>query len=254
MMIKADNISKVYQTPHGPITAVAETSFEVKEKEIFGIIGFSGAGKSTLLRMINMLEKPNTGKIEVNGEILTTLKQKKLRTARHSIGIIFQHFNLLANRTVSGNVSFALELAGVPKQDRPSLIKEALDIVDLEDKAKNYPAQLSGGQKQRVAIARAISTRPNVLLCDEPTSALDPKTTQTILSYLKKINDEYGVTILLVTHELDVVRSLCSRVAVMDNGKIIETLHLNEKQVRKPLSKIGQLLINPSYEGVKASV
>jgi D-methionine transport system ATP-binding protein len=185
--------------------------------------------------------------------VLTDLSGKNLRKVRHETGMIFQHFNLVANRTVWGNVSLALEFANIPKRDRSKIIEEALKIVDLSDKANQYPSQLSGGQKQRVAIARAISTRPKVLLCDEPTSALDPQTTLSILSYLKKINKTYGVTILIVTHEMDVIRYLADRVAVMENGQIVEEFQLADERI-SPETEIGKILLNRERDEVMVGV
>ncbi|TDL84751.1 ATP-binding cassette domain-containing protein [Vibrio vulnificus] len=252
-MITFKNVGKTFTVKNELFTAVSNVNLDIKENEIYGIIGFSGAGKSTLLRMGNLLEKPTEGTIAINDSILSDLSGKRLREARNKIGMIFQHFNLLANRTVQGNVSLALELANVPKHERAKIIAESLQIVDLTDKANHYPAQLSGGQKQRVAIARAISTRPNVLLCDEPTSSLDPQTTQSILAYLKKINETYGVTILIVTHEMDVIRRLANRVAVMEKGRIMEELNLADNRTI-PTTKIGKILLKHESEEVKVSV
>ncbi len=252
-MIIFQNISKTFKLKDRTLQAISNVNLHIKEKEIYGIIGFSGAGKSTLLRVGNLLEKPTEGKIIVNNHVLTDLSNKQLRKVRHKTGMIFQHFNLLANRTVRGNVSLALEFANIPKKERDRIIDQALDIVDLSDKADQYPAQLSGGQKQRVAIARAISTRPKVLFCDEPTSALDPQTTQSILDYLKKINETYGVTILLVTHEMDVIRSLADRVAVMENGTIAEEFTLLDKSYL-PKTEIGKILLNKENAEVRVSV
>lgn len=241
-MIVLNKVSKVYETDQKPFEAVKPTSLHVKEKEIYGIIGLSGAGKSTLLRLVNLLEKPSSGTVQVADQQLTQLSAKQLRQARYEIGMIFQQFHLLANRTVKDNVAFPLELMGVSKEERKKRVEECLRVVELEDKANHYPAQLSGGQKQRVAIARALSTNPKVLLCDEPTSALDPQTTKSILSYLLKVNREYGVTILIVTHEMDVVRTLCDRVGVMENGQIVEEIHLHSSFSR-PKSQIGRELL-----------
>lgn len=252
-MISFENVSKTFQLKDRTLQAVFNVNLHVKEKEIFGIIGFSGAGKSTLLRIGNLLEKPTEGKVIINGHALTDLSKNQLRTVRHKTGMIFQHFNLLANRTVKGNVSLALELANIPKKDRSKIIDQALEIVDLSDQADQYPAQLSGGQKQRVAIARAISTQPKVLLCDEPTSALDPQTTQSILTYLKKINKVYGVTILIVTHEMDVIRSLADRVAVMEKGEIVEEFPLANKSY-VPKTEIGKILLNAESKEVMIGV
>lgn len=252
-MITFQNVSKTFQVNGNMLHALSDIHLHVKEKEIYGIIGFSGAGKSTLLRICNFLEKPTEGSVIVNDHVLNDLSGRQLRDLRHKIGMIFQHFNLLANRTVRGNVSLALELANTPAKDREKIIEQALEIVDLSDKRDQYPSQLSGGQKQRVAIARAISTQPKVLLCDEPTSALDPQTTQSILTYLKKINAAFGVTILIVTHEMDVIRSLADRVAVMEKGRIVEEFELADKSFL-PQSEIGKILLNKESEEVMLSV
>jgi len=205
----------LYQTANGPFQAVAPVHLSVEKGAIFGIIGSSGAGKSTLLRMINLLDRPASGKVFVDGQDLTSLSPKELRLARRSIGMIFQQFHLFNNRTAAENVEFALEISKLSKMERRKRVKELLHLVGLEDKASVYPSQLSGGQKQRIAIARALANRPKVLLCDEPTSALDPQTTRSVLSLLRKINQAYQVTILLVTHEIEVVREICDKVAVL---------------------------------------
>ncbi|AMA73926.1 MULTISPECIES: methionine ABC transporter ATP-binding protein [Aneurinibacillus] len=240
-MIKLQSISKSYTTPNGTFQAVAPTSLHVEPGDVYGIIGFSGAGKSTLLRLVNLLERPDEGKVYVDGQELTGLSNRELRKARQSIGMIFQHFNLLNNRTVADNVAFPLEIAGLPKEERKKRVQECLEIVGLAEKVDSYPAKLSGGQKQRVAIARALASRPKVLLCDEPTSALDPQTTRTILSFLKEINQKLGVTILIVTHEMSVVKEICNKVAVMERGHLVEKLSLSEREV-KPKTEIAQLL------------
>lgn len=240
-MITLKNISKVYKTKDTQFEAVQPTSLMIKQGEIFGIIGFSGAGKSTLLRMINLIEPPTSGEVWFDGVELTGLKQKQLQQQRHEIGMIFQHFNLLLNKTVYGNVEFALKAAGVPKSERAERIHHILEVVELGDKVHHYPAQLSGGQKQRVAIARALVLNPKVLLCDEPTSALDPQTTENILQFLKSINEKLGVTLVVVTHEMEVVNALCHRVAVMEKGAIQEELSLAQSPTAK--TSIGNLLI-----------
>lgn len=210
--------------------ALSSVSLEVGQGEIHGIIGSSGAGKSTLLRMLNGLEKPDSGEVTVGGQQLTRMNERALRQARRSIGMIFQHFNLVSNRTVIGNVCMPFELAGVSRREREERGLEVLRFVGLEDKAKQYPAQLSGGQKQRVAIARALASRPDVLLCDEPTSSLDPQTTNGILDVLRHVNETLGVTIVLVTHEMEVARRLCHQISVMQEGRIVRTL--TEAEVR----------------------
>jgi D-methionine transport system ATP-binding protein len=225
-VISLQNVSKSYKQNLRAFQAVQSVSLKIEKGEIHGIIGASGAGKSTLLRLINLLESPDKGTVVVGGHTLTTLSHRKLREARQSIGMIFQQFNLVANKTVFDNVSVPLELAGYSKKDRLERVNECLEFVGLVDKAKQYPAQLSGGQKQRVAIARALANRPTVLLCDEPTSALDPQTTGGILEVLQTINKEFGVTIVIVSHEMDVVKSICDKVTVMESGKVLQTVSI----------------------------
>jgi len=222
-MIKIENLTKIYPTPNGPLVALKEVSLTVNRGEIFGIIGLSGAGKSTLIRCINMLERPNSGRIMVDGTDLSSLSELELRQARQKIGMIFQHFNLLSSRTVSGNIEFPLEIAGVSPPVRKQRVEELLAIVGLTDKANSYPSQLSGGQKQRVGIARALANHPHIVLCDEATSALDPQTTQSILALLRRINEDLGVTIVLITHEMEVIKQVCDRVAVIEEAQIVET-------------------------------
>lgn len=221
-MITFNNVSKIFKVGKREVEAVKNVSFTVKEGDIFGIIGFSGAGKSTLIRLVNALEKPTEGTISINGTPLHTLKPKQLRDVRRSVGMVFQNFNLFSSRTVEQNVAYPLKLAKIPRRERNQKVKELLDFVGLADKAKSYPEQLSGGQKQRVGIARALATDPELLLCDEATSALDPNTTRDILNLLKKVNRELGITILLITHEMQVIQSICNRVAVMELGEVIE--------------------------------
>lgn len=221
-MITIENVTKKFKSKDNEISAVDQVSLSVNKGEIFGVIGFSGAGKSTLLRLVNLLERPTEGRIIVNDQEISKLSQKDLRQLRRGIGMIFQTFNLFNSRTVFGNVAFPLKLAKVPKQQIKERVTELLRFVGLEDKAKHFPEQLSGGQKQRVGIARSLATSPDILICDEATSALDPQTTGEILNLLKKVNQEYNVTILLITHEMQVIRQICDRVAVMENGKVIE--------------------------------
>jgi D-methionine transport system ATP-binding protein len=240
-MIEFREVSKTFNTPNGPLRAVDSVSLTIERGEIFGLIGFSGAGKSTLLRMINLLERPDEGTVTVGGVDLTGLSMRELRRRRLSIGMIFQHFNLLNNLTVYDNVSFPLEIAKVPKAERKRRIEECLEMVGLLDKAKVYPAKLSGGQKQRVAIARALANRPEVLLCDEPTSSVDPQTTGSILASLKEINEKLGITIVLVTHEMNVVKAICNKVAVMEHGRIVEQFDLDAKEIA-PKSPIARFL------------
>ena len=217
-MIDLSNINKSFAGK----PALRDIDLFVQEGEIFGIIGKSGAGKSTLLRIINLLEKPDSGYVMVDGQDITRLNTMALRETRHKMGMIFQHFNLLANKTVYDNIALAMRIQGISEDQIKTKIDELLPVVELENKVHAYPAELSGGQKQRVAIARAISTAPKILLCDEATSALDRETTEAILQLLQKINQLYGITIVLITHEMDVVKHLCHRLALMEQGKIIE--------------------------------
>lgn len=221
-MIQLTDVSKIFKTPHGEVRACQEINLEIKQGEIFGIIGFSGAGKSTLVRCINLLERPTTGSVIVDGQDLTKQKASELRQSRKKIGMIFQHFNLMPSRTVAKNVAFPLKGSGLSKQEIKKKVASLLELVELSDKASAYPSQLSGGQKQRVAIARALANDPKVLLCDEATSALDPQTTQSILKLLKDLNQKLGLTIVLITHEMAVIKEICSRVAVMEEGRIKE--------------------------------
>lgn len=222
-MIELLNVRKVFENTQRPVTAVDDVTLKIKKGEIYGIIGLSGAGKSTLIRLINLLEKPTSGEVHVDGQVLTDLKEKDLRKARRNIGMIFQHFNLMRSRTVYQNVAFALHGSGLSKEAQRTRILELLNLVGLADKTTAYPSQLSGGQKQRVAIARALATHPKVLLCDEATSALDPQTTQSILALLGDLNKKLGITIVLITHEMAVIKEICHSVAVMENGKVVES-------------------------------
>lgn len=228
-MIKLNRVSKRYNG----FEAVKDVSLTIAKGEIYGIIGASGAGKSTLLRLVNILEVPDAGEVEVNGQVLTSLGSKELREARKSIGMIFQHFNLVANKTVYENVAVSLKLAGFPKKERHPRVEECLEFVGLKHFMGQYPAQLSGGQKQRVAIARALANNPEVLLCDEPTSSLDPNTTMEILGVLQSINERFGVTIVLVSHEMEVVKSICTKVTVLENGRVYETVATKPKGIPK---------------------
>jgi D-methionine transport system ATP-binding protein len=238
-MIKITNLKKVYKSDSGQVTALDQIDLEVKKGEIFGIIGLSGAGKSTLIRCMNLLEKPTTGSILIDGHEIVDLQGIELRKLRSSLGMIFQHFNLLMQRTVEGNIAFPLEIAGVPKKDIKARTIELLELVGLSDKTKVYPAQLSGGQKQRVAIARALANNPKVLLCDEATSALDPLTTKSILALLKDINIKLGLTIVLITHEMGVIKEICDHVAVIDNNHIVE------------VGSVIEVISTPSSEAAK---
>lgn len=222
-MIRFEHVSKTFQTKNGPFDALKDVSFEIEKGDIYGVIGYSGAGKSTLIRMVNALETPTSGKVWVEGKDIGTLNQKKLRNLRKGIGMIFQQFNLLESKTIYDNVAIALKLNGVPKKDIEKRVTELLEFVELSDKKTSYPGQLSGGQKQRVGIARALANNPSILLCDEATSALDPKTTDSILELLKKINEMLHITIVIITHEMNVIQKICNKVAVMDYGQVVET-------------------------------
>lgn len=222
-MIEFKNVSKTFSLGKREVHAVKDVSLSIDKGEIFGIIGFSGAGKSTLLRLVNMLERPTSGSVFIQDVDISSLSSKDLRAQRRNIGMIFQNFNLLNSRTVAGNIAYPLKLAGLPKKEINERVQELLHFVGLADKAKSYPDQLSGGQKQRVGIARALATSPDILICDEATSALDPDTTADILRLLKKVNHDLGITILLITHEMHVIQSICDKVAVMENGEVIET-------------------------------
>lgn len=222
-MITIKNVTKTYGSKQGAVKAVENVNIEINDGEIFGVIGYSGAGKSTLIRMLNGLEIPTDGSIKVAGREISHIKGAKLRKARQEISMIFQHFNLLWSRTVTDNIAFPLEIAGVPKKKRMQRVKELISLVGLDGRENAYPSQLSGGQKQRVGIARALANNPKVLLCDEATSALDPQTTDSILELLVDINKRLGLTIVLITHEMHVIRKICHRVAVMEGGNIVET-------------------------------
>ncbi|MEC0281647.1 methionine ABC transporter ATP-binding protein [Terribacillus saccharophilus] len=222
-MITFKDVSKTFTIGKREVHAVRNVNLTIEEGEIFGIIGFSGAGKSTLLRLVNVLENPTAGAVEVQGVDLASLRPTEVRKVRRRIGMIFQNFNLLTSRTVAGNVAYPLKLAKMPRAKIKERVEELLRFVGLSDKAKDYPEQLSGGQKQRVGIARALATSPDILICDEATSALDPDTTGEILRLLKKVNKEFGITILLITHEMHVIQSICDKVAVMEDGEVIES-------------------------------
>ncbi|MFT0848541.1 ATP-binding cassette domain-containing protein [Actinomycetaceae bacterium L2_0104] len=221
-VIDIRNVSKTFRGKAGSVEALKDVSLSVEEGDVYGIIGFSGAGKSTLLRLVNQLESPDSGSVSVDGRELTELRSKDLRAVRRDIGMVFQQFNLLERKSVYHNVAMPLILAGARKSDIKERVEEVLRIVELEDKRNTYVSQLSGGQKQRVGIARALATSPKIMLCDEATSALDPKTTESILALLKKINREIGVTILLITHQMQVIQRVCNKVAVMESGRIVE--------------------------------
>ncbi len=248
-MIELQNVSKSFQTDKAQVEAVRDVSLKVEKGDIFGIIGLSGAGKSTLVRCINYLEVPTSGKVLFKGTDLGSLSPKELRTTRRSISMIFQGFNLLAQRNALKNVCYPLEIAGVPKKEAMEKAMKMLSVVGLEDRMYSYPAQLSGGQKQRVAIARALATDPEVLLCDEATSALDPNTTRAILELLQDINRNMGVTIIVITHEMRVVEQICNKVAVLDHGVVAETGLVKDIFV-SPQSDIAKELVLPKNAAV----
>ena len=221
-MIELQHLTKRFATQGGTVVALNDINLTIQDGDIYGIIGMSGAGKSTLVRCINMLERPDEGKVVVNGRQMQELSAAELRAARRGITMIFQQFNLLMQRTCLRNIMFPMELAKVPKEKAEARARELLELVGLPDKAEAYPAQLSGGQKQRIAIARALATDPKVLLCDEATSALDPNTTHAILELIRKINKELGITVVIITHQMSVVEEVCNRVAILDNGTVVE--------------------------------
>ena len=224
-LVALRNVTKTYPAPGGsgaPIVAIDDVTLEVEAGDVYGIIGYSGAGKSTLVRLVNALEPATSGSIEVDGREITTMRERELRGIRLGIGMIFQQFNLFNSKTVWQNIAYPLTVAGRPKAEIAGRVAELLEFVGLAEKAKNYPDQLSGGQKQRVGIARALATSPRLLLADEATSALDPETTQEVLALLKRVNREFGVTIIVITHEMDVIQSIATKVAVMDGGRVIE--------------------------------
>jgi D-methionine transport system ATP-binding protein len=238
-MISIKNAKKIFSTKQGNVTAVTDVDLEINEGEIFGVIGYSGAGKSTLIRMLNGLEIPTGGTVTVADKQISHIKGADLRNARQEISMIFQHFNLLWSRTVRENIAFPLEIAGIPKRKRQQRVDELIRLVGLEGREDSYPSQLSGGQKQRVGIARALANKPKVLLCDEATSALDPETTDSILDLLVDINKNLGLTIVLITHEMHVIRKICHRVAVMEDGKVVEQGSVLEifKDPQQPITK-----------------
>ncbi|MDK6863957.1 methionine ABC transporter ATP-binding protein [Nosocomiicoccus ampullae] len=227
-MIDIKNVTKVFKGKKKTVHAVDDVSLHIEKGEIFGIIGYSGAGKSTLIRMLNGLETLSSGDVVIGGDTINTLSKKALRKKRQKVSMIFQHFNLLWSRTVYENIRLPLEIAGVSKSEMDARVTELIHLVGLEGREHNYPSELSGGQKQRVGIARALSNHPEVLLCDEATSALDPQTTDEILDLLVKIREELGLTIVMITHEMQVIRKICDRAAVMENGKVIEVAPIIE--------------------------
>lgn len=244
-MISIKNLQKIFQSGTTQVQAVDDVNLNIEKGEIYGVIGYSGAGKSTFIRLLNRLEDPTSGEIVIDGEDIASLKAGSLRKARQEIGMVFQHFNLLWSRTVRENIAFPLEIAGTPKKERQERVDELIKLVGLAGREDAYPSQLSGGQKQRVGIARALANRPKVLLCDEATSALDPETTDQILDLLVDINEKLDLTIILITHEMHVIRKISHRVAVMEEGKVVEEgdvldvfLHPKEKVTKRFVEQI----------------
>ncbi len=243
-IIEVRNLTKHFGAGEDAVHALNDINLTIEKGEIFGIIGLSGAGKSTLVRCMNLLERPTEGTVVVDGKNLMTLSEKELRQARKSIGMIFQHFNLLMQRTCLDNITFPLELIGTPRKEAVARARELLEIVDLADKEKAYPAQLSGGQKQRIAIARTLATNPNVLLCDEATSALDPKTTRDILRLIQDINKRLGITVVVITHDMKVIEEICGRVAILNHGVVAECGTV-EEVFSHPQTEAGRRLVYP---------
>ena len=243
-MIEIKNLSKTFKVADGDFEALKDVSLTIEDGDIYGIIGMSGAGKSTLVRCINMLERPTDGSVIIDSKDMGSLSPKELRESRRDITMIFQGFNLLMQRTCLKNICFPLELEGMSKADAKKRALELLDIVGLPDKAKNYPAQLSGGQQQRIAIARALATNPKVLLCDEATSALDPNTTHSILNLIREINEKLGITVIIITHQMSVVEEICNKVAILDNGVVVEEGDVG-RVFSHPKSEAAQRLVFP---------
>lgn len=243
-MIEIKHLSKTFGVSGGTVDALKDITLTIPDGEIYGIIGMSGAGKSTLVRCINMLERPTSGEVLIDGKSMTELSQRELREKRRDITMIFQGFNLLMQRNCLKNVCFPLELAGVKKADAEKRAAELLELVGLGDKFKSYPAQLSGGQQQRVAIARALATHPKILLCDEATSALDPQTTQSILSLIRDIHDRLGITVIIITHQMSVVEQICTRVAILDGGEVAEEGAVSDV-FSSPKSEAAKRLVYP---------
>ncbi len=251
-MIEIEHLNKTYPSPGGDIHALRDVNLRIEDGEIFGIIGLSGAGKSTLVRCINLLERPTSGTVRIDGRDMTQLSRRDLLKARQDIGMIFQSFNLLEQRTVLRNICFPLEIAGVKRDEAQARAAELLELVGLSDRAKNYPSQLSGGQKQRVAIARALATRPKYLLCDEATSALDPNTTQSILHLLKEINQTLGVTIVVITHEMRVIEQICQRVAVIE--QICQRVAVIDQSCIAEIGNVSDVFTHPKSDIAKALI
>lgn len=249
-MIRLAHVTKTFQSRDGDVHAVKDVSLDIAEGQIFGIIGFSGAGKSTLVRCMNLLERPEEGKVIFDGKNLLDLDAAGLRHARQKMSMIFQHFNLMRSRTVYENIALPLRMEKRPKEEIDKKVMELLDLIDLVERRDSYPSQLSGGQKQRVAIARALATDPKVLLCDEATSALDPQTTQSILHLIRRINRERNITVVVITHEMLVVKEICDRVAVMEAGRVVETNDLVPIFIN-PIEEITRNFINTTNESAK---
>ena len=247
-MIEIQNLSKTFPVSGGTVEALKDISLTIPDGEIYGIIGMSGAGKSTLVRCINMLERPTSGKVIIDGKDLGSLTQAQLREERRNITMIFQGFNLLMQRNCLKNVCFPLELAGYKKKEAVERATELLELVGLGEKLKSYPAQLSGGQQQRVAIARALATHPKILLCDEATSALDPQTTQSILSLIKVIHDKLGLTVIIITHQMSVVEQICTRVAILNHGTVVEEGAVSEVFASPKSQEAKQLVYPEGYQ------
>ena len=251
-IIEIKNLTKTFGSGENQVEALRDVNISVNSGEIFGIIGLSGAGKSTLVRCINLLERPNEGQVLFHGQNMMAMSDKELRLQRRKITMIFQSFNLLEQRTSLDNICFPLELVGTPRKEAVKRAKELLEIVGLPDKANAYPVQLSGGQKQRIAIARALATNPEVLLCDEATSALDPKTTDSILKLLQKINKERGITVIIITHQMSVIEQICHRVAILDHGDVAEIGKV-EDVFHNPQSEAGRRLVSPEAASLPLS-
>ena len=267
-LIELKNLTKTFRGKTQTVDALKDIDLQIEQGDIYGIIGMSGAGKSTLVRCINFLERPTSGQVIIDGKDLATLSAKELRQLRQQVSMIFQHFNLLQQRDVRGNIAFAMEIAGARREQIDRRIDELLEIVGLTDRQHNYPSQLSGGQQQRVAIARALANNPKIILCDEATSALDPQTTTSILELLRKINRELGITIVIITHEMTVVESTCTHVAIIDDGRLAETgpvedvfTHPQSKAARRLIFRksaadaglLGDRLIRVVFQGQKAN-
>ena len=245
-IIEVRDLSKTFETDDGKVEALQNISLSIQAGDIYGIIGMSGAGKSTLVRCLNYLERPTSGTVEIEGRELGTLTESQLREIRRDISMIFQHFNLLMQKNVIDNICFPLVIGGMKKNEAKARAKELLEIVELSDKAQAYPSQLSGGQKQRVAIARALAVNPKILLCDEATSALDPRTTQSILRLLQEINQKYGITIVIITHEMSVVREICSHVAIIGEGRLVEQGRVSDIFAHPKTAEAKELILKGS--------